>query len=414
MSDLSKEHTQDNARTRKTLLGQWKAVPGVLVRIETRFVTKMYLQRLTILALVTISIVVALDISANIEGVINSGTDSPGTLSLGRVVYYSLLRASFVAPSVLLFAGVWGVVWAEYSLATSRERIMLFSCGKAYLPALVPALLVGSMVGLLHFAISGFVKPATIELESATTHRSYGLKFDRPARSKPEWISGSNFIIQARVEIVEDARLRQVYAFDFDQNGNLQRIIRADQARPALTPDRWTFHKGTVSDFPIAPGEAKGRRRKPEEFRFDILEIDLPLSPLWLENFGVLPILLPQPLLHAIIRQGGLVPDRYKYEMTVNERYASILYCIATVLLSAHLAMTRFKPTMMPYRALSVALVGFAAYFFFSITLMLGHHNYIPVLVAAWSIPVLTILLLAALVYNHLRKAVPAIRQHAI
>jgi len=366
----------------------WTAIPAALLRLETRFVTALYLQRATILALVTISIVVALDISANFDHVMGAGASSAGTGGFFHIIYYSFLRASFVAPSVLLFAGVWGIVWAEYSLATSRERIMLFNCGKSYLPALVPALLVGICFGVLHFAISGFVKPATIELESASTHRSYGLKFDRPAQSKTEWISAGNFIIKARVGISDDVRLNEVFVFTFGQGHKLQRIIRADHARATTQPNVWQFSDGAVTEFPAAREESS-RKPKMDETRFDVLETELPLSLLWLENFGVLPILLPQPLLHDLIREGDTVPNLYKYEMAAYERYASILYCIAMALLTAHLAMTRFRTDMMPYGALSVAAVGFASYFFFSITLMLGHYGYIPVVVAAWAIPLL-------------------------
>ncbi|MHA7776909.1 LptF/LptG family permease [Roseibium sp. M-1] len=409
-ADLSKEQSGHSRTDLRRLWNRWGMLPGALVRLETRFVTALYLQRATILALVTISIVVALDISANIDNVIDAKPNSSQSGNFFHLVYYALLRVSFVSPSVLLFAGVWGIVWAEYSLATSRERLMLFNCGKSYVPSLVPALLVGSLVGILHFTVAGFVKPATIELESASTHRSYGLKFDRPAQSKTEWISVGNFIIKTRVEITDDAHLNEVYVFNFGQNHKLHRIIRADQARAGSQPDRWLFLDGAVTDFPTVRTESRPRP-KMDETRFETLEIDLPLSPLWLENFGVLPILLPQPLLHALIGQGESVPNLYKYEMAAYERYASILYCMAMALLTAHLAMTRFKSDMMPYRALAVAAVGFAAYFFFSISLMLGHHGYIPVLIAAWSLPLIAAVCGIVAVYAYVTKPAPAIDQ---
>lgn len=406
MSNPTKEHSRRTGNILPSPGRLWKPVLAALVRLETRFVTALYLQRGIILAVVTISIVVALDISANIDQVINANPASSGSGNFLHILYYSLLRVSFVSPSVLLFAGVWGIVWAEYSLATSHERIMLFNCGKSYIPSLVPALLVGGLVGLLQFSIAGFVKPATIELESASTHRSYGLKFDRPAQSKAEWISVRNHIIRARVEIAEDVRLNEVSVFTFGQNHKLQRIVRADHALATPQPDLWQFLDGAVTEFPAVAAEDR-RKPKMDETRFEVLEIELPLSPLWLENFGVLPILLPQPLLHALIRQGDHVPKAYKYEMAAFERYSSILYCVAMALLTAHLAMTRFKSGMMPYRALSVAAVGFAAYFFLSITLMLGHHGYIPVLIAAWSIPLIATVVGIGAVYAHVRKPGP-------
>lgn len=367
----------------------------------------LYLQRATILALVTISIVVALDISSNINHVVNAKTNASLPGDFIQIVYYSLLRASFVAPPILLFAGVWGIVWAEYSLATSRERIMLLNCGKSYIPSLVPAVLLGSVIGLLFFAISGFVKPMTIELESNTTHRSYGLKFDRPAQSEATWIALKNRIIRARVEISDDVRLNEVTVFVLGNDHQLLRIIRAKQAYAAQKANLWTFSDATITSFEQNDAE-NGRLSKVEEQRFDTLEMDFPISRIWLENLKILPTLLPQPLLHEVISHGETVPESYRYEMAAYERYASILYCIAMALFTAHLAMARFTTDMMPYGALSVAAVGFAAYFFFSLTLMLGHNDYMPVLVAAWSIPILITAISIWSVWSYVYKPAPA------
>ncbi|WP_420409158.1 LptF/LptG family permease [Hoeflea sp.] len=401
MSDISKEFLRHDFGSRQTPGGLIKSITRAFLRLETRLVTILYLQRVTILALVTVSIIVALDVSANVDGLLSSTEQAEASQDLGRIVYYALLRVSFVTPSVLLFAGVWGVVWAEYTLATSNERFMLFNCGRSYIPSLVPALVVGILVGLLHFAVSGYLKPWTVELEATTTHRSYGLKFERPVQSGERWFAGTDFIARARVEIGDEIRLHDVYVFDYGENRDLQFIIRAASAEPARDPGRWTFRSGTVSYFSTLSGTADNNRPALEQNRFDALETDLALSPLWVENIGILPILLPQPLLAELLEQGELVPNLYKYEMTVYERYASILYCLVTVLLTAHLSMTRFSSDRMPYRALSVALVGFGAYFFFSVTLMLGHHGYSPTLFAAWAIPLAAVAVLSATIYSY-------------
>lgn len=405
MSDLSKEFLRHYFGSRQTSGGWVRAISHTFLRLETRLVTVLYLQRVTILALVAVSIVVALDVSANIDAFLSSAKEVQASEDFSRIIYYALLRMSFVTPSILLFVGVWGVVWAEYTLATSNERVMLFNCGRTYIPSLAPALIVGIIVGLLHFAVSGFLKPATVELEATTTHRSYGLKFDRPAQSNEKWFAGTDFIARARVEITDDMRLNDVYVFDYGQKRDLQFVIRAASARPAQDLGRWTFRSGTVSYFSTLSGTTDSNRPALEEKRFDTLEADLALSPLWVENFDVLPILLPQSVLTELIKQGELVPNLYKYEMTANERYSSILYCLVTILLTAHLSMTRFSSDRMPYRALSVALVGFGAYFFFSVTLMFGHHGYVPTLVAAWIIPLVAMVVLSATVYSYVADA---------
>ena len=118
---------------------------------ESRFITRIYLQRAIVLSLVTIAIVVALDVSINVERFMSDEKIAKQQKGLLDLLKYAVLRVSFVAPSVLFFAGVWGIVWAEHSLSISRERIMIFNCGRSYLPSLIPALLVGAIIGALHF-----------------------------------------------------------------------------------------------------------------------------------------------------------------------------------------------------------------------------------------------------------------------
>ena len=122
--------------------------------------------------------------------------------------------------------------------------------------------------------------------------------------------------------------------------------------------------------------------------------------------------LLPHSLLNALVNNSEGVSDLYKYQMAIQERYASVLYCIATVLLCAYLALTMFPPNMLPLRAIGVAFIGYGAYFLFSISLMLGQFGYLPVFIAAWSIPALITLVFAGLLIRHVHTVGAAIVQH--
>jgi lipopolysaccharide export LptBFGC system permease protein LptF len=379
---------------------QFLAILHQCFRLETRLVTALYFQRASILIAVTISIVVGLDVSNNFSNLVNTA-DSSVSNGVANTLFYATLRAMFVAPSVLLFAGIWGGVWAEYSLAASRERIMLLQCSKSHLLALLPALILGLAVGCLHFAIAGFAKPKAIELEATHFGKYYGLKFDRPAQSGLEWIAGNGFMLKARVLVDEGVQLSDVHVFYFRDDQGLSSIIRAERTRPTDSHNIWAFENGVLSRFPSFNEHVGGEESVVRETRFQHLEFELPISQLWLENFGVIPFLISQPALHAMVNQGQDVPQLYKYQMAAFERYAAILYCVAMTLLSAHLAITRFRSDMMPYHALAVAAVGFVGYFFWSVTSMLGHHAYIPVYWALWSIPVGATVFSFALVGKH-------------
>lgn len=383
---------------------EWNTLINGLFGLERRYILGLYVQRALILAAVTITVVVALDLSVNFHSVSSIASDEIGIDGFGRLVYYALLRISFVSPSVLLFAGVWGVVWAEYSLSVSRERIMISNCGHSYLASLLPALWLGAMVGLLQFSIAAYVKPMTVELEAVQTHRQYGPKFERPITTASKWISGNGFILNARIEIAETTTLQNAYLYEFNELGSIQKIITSRRVEPIGNGSVWNFHQATEREFLTNPESQHSSGPTVSDKPIEALEVKLNLNPTWLENFDILPSLLPHSLLNSLIDNSEGISNLYKYQMAVQERYASILYCIATVLLCAYLALTMFPPNMLPLRALGVAFIGYVAYFLFSISLMLGQFGYIPVFIAAWSIPVLITLVFAGLLIGHVSR----------
>jgi len=374
-----------------------------LVSTETRFVARLYLQRVFILAFVTIAIVVALDISTNFQRVMSFDSEKIGFDGSSRLFYYALLRVGFISPSVFLFAGVWGVVWAEYSLSVSRERIMMSNCGQPILVSLIPAMLVGTFVGVLQFSNVAYLRPLTVELEATTTHRNYGPKFKRPIVTSPTWISGNGFILNARIDMAESIGLKDAYLYRFDAEGSVQKIITASHAEPIGNRLRWKFHDVTVRQFSTKTTRQRSESLAVSVDRMDELDLRLALRPIWLENYNVLPTLLPHSTLATLVGNDDGVLDLYRYRMAFHERYAGILYCFATVLLSVYLALSWFPPNMLPFRALGVALVGFGAYFFFSVSLMFGHFGYLPVLIAAWGIPLSIATIFLGLLVRHLR-----------
>ncbi|MBZ0217974.1 MAG: LptF/LptG family permease [Fimbriimonadaceae bacterium] len=391
------------ARAKRSPARQGEARAGKIKALfgrETNYVFRLYLQRIFIFTAVALAVVLSLDVASNIAFVMSKSLETTGLNGPARLAYYALLRAGYVLPSILPIAGIIGVVWAEYGLAISRERIMIFNSGRAHMLSLVPAALVGLLVGLMQFAALGYLRPAAVEGQGTSTYRYYGPKFDRPVVTRPKWISTKDAFVYARIDIDTGVTLREVIGYRLNNRGKLESIISATFAVPAKTDGNWEFHNGSLWEFTSVPTDSR-RLRRMEETHFEVLEQKLLLNQLWVENIEIQAVLLPQSILSRLASEDQFILNTFNYQTAYQERFASILYSVGMTLLGAFFALLTFSPKMNPSQALKVGIWGAGAHIGSSILVMLGNYGNLPAFLAAWAMPLIIVSSLLYLAYRH-------------
>lgn len=327
---------------------------------ETRYVLRLYLQRIFIFISVVLAIVLSLDVASNVNSVMSKSSEVTGIDGLPRLLYYVYLRGGYVLPSILPFAGIVGVVWAEYGLAVSLERTMIFISGRVPVYSLIPAIIVGLLMGLFQYAALGYVRPASVEEQTASTYRYYGPKFRRPFVTDPQWIASDGAFVNAKVYIGDYVAFKEVVSYNLDDRGKLESIVTAASARPSEKPGYWVYYTGTKWEFSDTGDDGISSRLRLQEAQFETLEKELKINPLWAENINIKPRYLPQPMLAKLVSAGDGAPQYFQYATAYQERYASVFFSVAMTLLGAYFFVAGI---LTHYACLSGVEIGDFGYF---------------------------------------------------
>jgi lipopolysaccharide export system permease protein len=174
--------------------------------------------------------------------------------------------------------------------------------------------------------------------------------------------------------------------FRFHTDGRLHEVIAALALRPgsgegswlAQGVGRWTIAAGG------SPPSAEEVRRAESQVEQDIA---LHIEPLWLNNFGISPMFLPQAVLTKLANIGG-VPSQHKYQTWARVRHANFLLPAGMVLLAASLSLLLLSYGASFNALLCMAFAGYAGHVSMRAFVLLGEYGYAPPAVAAWATPV--------------------------
>lgn len=360
---------------------------GALFGRETSYVTGLYLRRALIFTGIVLAIILALDVVGHMTRVLSLNDDARGLDGLWALVHYVLLRAAFVLPQLLPLTAIMGVLWAEFALARSNERAMIFSSGRAPLYSVMPALIFGVIIGALQFGAVNVARPYSTEVQAEAGYRNYGAPFNSTETADAAWFATEDTVFNARVAFGPPAVLKDVVVYQIASSGRLDAIITADRATALPSGDGWEFQNGKAWTFSWAEDGWSWLNQADETFFASIAE-PLPLDPVWADHINIDPHLLPfGPLRQLATRETG-IPNALSFRAAYQQRYADVLISIAMALVGACLALTLFKPKTAPTRLLAVAAIGYAVHVSTTTLTLLGENGLVPLAVSVWVWPI--------------------------
>ena len=385
---------------------------GTIIGRETAYVTGLYLRRAFVFTGIILAIVLALDVVGRMTQVLALNDDATGLNGLLALLSYIGLRAAFVLPSALPIAAIMGVVWAEFGLSRSNERIMIFSSGRAPVRSLMPALIFGIVIGLLQFAAVNFSRPYSTEVQAQSKYRYYGPRFVSAALPNAKWFVTNDTVYNARIAFGPPVVLHDVVVYRLAPSGRLESIISADQAISNTEGDGWEFQNGTIFTFAWAQ-DGRTALKAPTQTVFVSRSFPVSLDPHWAEFIDIDPHLLPFKTLHNLAVADSGIPNSVAFRAAYQQRYAAILTCLAMALIGASLSLMMFAPQMAPTKLVQVAAIGYAAHVGSTVLKLLGEHGLVPLPVAIWMWPLAIIIGAYILLYWHDRRIQKAISDQA-
>ena len=365
---------------------------------ETAYVTGLYLRQAFIFTGIILTIVLALDVVGRMSRVLELSDDPTGFNGIFALAYYVGLRAAFVSPSVFPIAAIIGVMWAEFSLSRSNERIMIFCSGRAPVRSLMPALIFGIIVGLIQFGTINFSRPYSTELQAVSKYRFYGPRYVSSSIPKAKWFVTEDTIFNAKIAFGPPVVLQDVKAYRISSSGLMEAIISADQATSNSDGKSWEFSNGTIREFTWEDGDG-GSPKTASETTFKSRSIPVSLDPLWAEYIDVKPHLLPFKVLHNLGVAKSGIPNSVAFKAAYQQRYAAALACIAMALLAASLSLLLFSPQMALTKMVQVVAIGYTVHVGSTVLRLLGQHGLLPLPFAVWMLPISIIIGAYALLY---------------
>lgn len=298
-----------------------------------------------------------------------------------------------IAPLVLMLSSMWvGLAWSR-----SSEFVVIRATGRS-----VPRLVVLPTLFILVLCI-GFV--AVMNPLVASASREYGRTLAQ-LRELPAsvvalsdtglWLRQADAqgqtVIHAMNAEETGTVLHDVSLLMFHRTGGVSLRLAAERAE--LRPAQWLLHDvkswNLASDNPEADADfhetlAIATDLTPEQIRDSFAQV------------RTIPLLQLPGFIAALERAGFAALE---HRMRLNMELALPLMLCGMMLLALALSINHMRAGTAGLRALATILAGFSLFFLRNFAQVLGESGQIPVMLAAWGMPLATVLLALGLLLN--------------
>jgi lipopolysaccharide export system permease protein len=305
----------------------------------------------------------------------------------------AMLEVPAISEHAFPFAVLFGSIAAFVVANRRREVVVARAAGVSAWQFLLPATLVGLLVGI--FAVTVYNPLAVMAQRYSLTLSATLLSQSQTAfeTSKgPVWLrqAGGDHesIIGAGGSFNAGLGLTAVTAMVFDRQGAF--VERVDAGTAEYTPGEWILTNATVT----APGRTP---TKAEAYRLPTAlgpdRVKQTFENINAVSFWELPGLI------GVAQRAGIAPDRYR--LRYNSLLATPLLLVAMVLVAAIVSLRFSRSKELGYMILAGIGAGFVLYVLTKIARDLGSAGIVPAPLAAWS-PAIVAALIGATVLLHL------------
>ncbi|MEL7097805.1 MAG: LPS export ABC transporter permease LptG [Pseudomonadota bacterium] len=300
--------------------------------------------------------------------------DAPGAMN-------EILPLVTILATITLFVG----------LARSSEMVVTRAAGRSAIRALVAPVVVALIIGALAVAMLGPISAATSKRyaqlsESYRTGGASTLAVSEDGLWLRQGSEDGQTVIRAARSNADASVLYDVTFLSYAPGGGPVR--RIDAASAALTGGAWTLRDAKVWPLstgfnPEAQATAHALYELPSTLTLDRIRETLG-SPSGVSIWDMTTFI-------AQLEQAGFSARRH--HVWLQAELARPLFLVAMVLIAASFTMRHTRSGGTGTAVLAAVLLGFGLYFIRSFAQILGENGQIPVVLAAWSAPVASIML---------------------
>jgi len=364
--------------------------------LYTRYMLGAYLRQTMMVVAALMTIALTIDLWPQVT--LFSGDLPHVVFAIARL---AVLRLPDLLPPFIPFATFLGVVWSESAFTESRERLLIWNSGRSPLLCLTPALLAGLAMGVVLFAMDGWLRPAAIHVQIAEKLGREGIRLDRSQSGGRHWIALPDGLLRADIEYGPPLRLHNVTVYKLDTEGHLAEVDTASVAQ-LLTKGRWLLQEGqSWLASADEPGNVLSTTANAEELEvpFKARSIPMALDELWLRNLGLSPQYLRLGELRQLARAQIMSRDLSAYQTRLQLIFGQTLFTITMALIGAVLAMLFFAYQTRWFALVGVLLAGYLAHFASKAFQLMGDFGYMAPFFAGWLAPLLLLAAVAVVLH---------------
>jgi lipopolysaccharide export system permease protein len=349
--------------------------------ILERYLARLMIGRLLVLLIGVTFMVLFLELLSTADEVVRGADDEAAAL-----VRYMLLRAPLILSQLIPFIALLATLLVLTRLVRFSELVAIRGAGVSQFRVMLALAPVAVLIAIPQFALDNFVAPKMLTELRLWGVADYGwLNQDD---DDGVWLRDGGSILQIGSFDAESERLINVRVFERREDGQLERMIEAQEA--VYEEDHWTLRGVRISD---------PRERAPEEYKSAVWQTNV--TPDVFQVFSQHPQELPlRQLLHFVFNPSYGNQPQYLYEVWFHKRLALPIATIVIVLICVPLVQRFERSTGPAIMIFSGIAIGFFYLAFDDLVLSVGEAGLMPAVVAAW-IPTLAIAAIGGTIAFH-------------
>jgi lipopolysaccharide export system permease protein len=351
-------------------------IDATMPPLLSRYIARRLLSAILLAYLVIFTLLFLVDF---IDLLSDSGSGSK--VSVFDIIFLSLQRTPLMAEEIFPFTVLFASIAAFVSLSRKLELVVARATGVSVWQMLAPAVLTAALLGM---AVTAVYNPASTWLKERAGDSRAELFSTWKDRSGPKWIRQQGFddssIIRASESANRGHTLTGVTAFVFDRTGALKE--RIDAARAEFRDGFWEMGGARVT-----------RHGAPPE-SLDIYRLNTNLTAEQVAETIAAPETISFWHLPRVIAQwqaSGIRTD--KFQLQYQTLIARPLLYVSMVLIAAAVSLGFTRLGGVPRAILGGVIAGFVLYVGGEMAGNLGAAGFITPLIAAWSPPIVGVLL---------------------
>jgi lipopolysaccharide export system permease protein len=353
------------------------------------YLARLYALNFTAILSILLSIVYLFDTLELLRRA--AGRDGVG---LGLILQMGLYKLPDLGQMILPFAVLFSAMFTFWLLSRRHELVVVRASGFSVWQFLAPVMAVAMLVGILQFSILNPVGAAlltkyeSLEASHLSQNKNLVTLFGEGLWLRQIAPDSQGYIILHADRItLPEWQMNGVMALFFDEKDGFQKRIDAGTAR--LTEGQWVFN-GALIHQPQKPVESRPSLSLPTALTTG--EIEESFSSPRAHSFWRLPGYI------RILTETGF--DATGLKIHFNTLLAQPILFLAMVLLAATVSLRPPRSQRTFGLIVSGVVIGFLVFFLSSFLQAMGSSQQIPVLLAAWSPALVTLLLGLAVMLN--------------